>query len=410
MVLKSYFIKLVFVIFFSFLTPLYGCGSQENNSLDNQASSENQTGLNNNKVTSIETKETTAKRLEYQVSSYMERLKENDFSGAVLVGQNNKIIFENGYGLADRKNRIPITSKTVFDSGSLSKQFTAAAILHLEEQGKLKVEDTLTKFFDNVPSDKAKITLHQLLTHSSGLPEYAFNSDFAKLSRQKAQKLAFKARLKTSPGTKYLYSDTGYGLLAIIVEVVSGKSFQDYLTDNLFKPANMLNTGFYNDPQWSQVTVAHGYANGKDFGSAAKRPGPYWGLLGFGGVLTTVEDLYLWNTALEKNLILSRKSTKKLFAPHIKENEGEKSYYGYGWAIEEMPGYGKMISHDGATDSQNAIFIKYGDSNHTVVIVLSNRIVQGWFSKETFYGTQTGETLGINILKNDFRTLPDYAN
>ena len=111
----------------------------------------------------------------------MERLKENGFSGAVLVGQNHKIIFENGYDLADRKNRIPITSKTVFDSGSLSKQFTAAAILHLEEQGKLKVEDTLTKFFDDVPSDKAKITLHQLLTHSSGLPEYVFNSDFASL-------------------------------------------------------------------------------------------------------------------------------------------------------------------------------------------------------------------------------------
>ncbi len=122
------------MIVFSFFTPLYGCGFQENNSLENQASSENQTGLNNNKVTSIETKETTAQSLESQIGSYMERLKENDFSGAVLVGQNDKIIFENGYGLADRNNRIPITSKTVFDSGSLSKQFTAVAILHLEEQ------------------------------------------------------------------------------------------------------------------------------------------------------------------------------------------------------------------------------------------------------------------------------------
>ncbi|KST62552.1 serine hydrolase domain-containing protein [Mastigocoleus testarum] len=408
MIFKSYSSSLVVVICSSLLISLYGCVFKENNLLNNQTSSKNQTTSNDNQLTNVRNI-STAERIN-KISLYLEILEENGFSGAVLVSQNDKIIFENGYGLADRKNRIPITPKTVFDSGSLSKQFTAAAILHLEEQGKLKVEDTLAKFFHDVPSDKAKITLHQLLTHSSGLPEYAFDSDFAKLSRQQAQKLVFKARLKTSPGTKYLYSDTGYGLLAIIVEVVSGKSFQDYLKDNLFKPANMLNTGFYNDPQWSQVTVAHGYNNGKDFGSAAERPGPYWGLVGFGGVLTTVEDLYFWNIALEKNLILSRTSTKKLFAPHIKENKDGKSYYGYGWVTEEIPGYGKIISHDGATDSQNAIFIKYADSNNTVVIVLSNRIDEGWFGKETFYGTQTGETLGINILRDNFRTLPDYAN
>ena len=327
----------------------------------------------------------------------------------MLIAQDGEIIFEQGYGLADKKNGVPITPETVFDSGSLSKQFTAAAIMHLEEQGKLRVENTLADFFGDVPPDKANITLHQLLTHSSGLPQYVYAGDFVETSRQQVQTAAFEARLKTPPGTEYLYSDTGYGLLAAIVEIISGQPFQRYLKQHLFEPVGMVNSGFYNDPHWVELSVAHGYNNRQDLGSAATRPGPYWGLLGFGGVLTTVGDLYLWRVALESNRILSKVSTTKLFTPFIKEYEDGESYYGYGWAIEEQLEHGKMIWHDGATDSQNAILIMYGDPENTTVIVLSNRIDRGFF-KETFYGSETGLTLGNNILKGDFSQLPDYAH
>lgn len=347
--------------------------------------------------------------LEYQIKTYLDRLEEAGFSGAVLVAQNGEVIFKDGYGLADQNKNIPITPATVFDTGSLSKQFTATAILHLEEQGKLQVTDTLANFFDDVPPDKADITLHQLLTHSSSLPSYVYQNDFTETSRQEAVALAFDAKLKFPPGTKYLYSDTGYGLLAAIIEIVSGQPFQAYLKEHLFNPVGMIHTGFYNDPQWSEITVAHGYNKKKDFGSAATRPGPSWGLLGFGGVLTTIGDLYLWNTALENNLILAEKSTAKLFTPYIKENNEDESYYGYGWAIEKSSEYGKMISHDGATDSQNAIFLKYDDPNKTLVIVLSNRIDGGLFRREIFYGTDTGLILGKNILKDNFSDFPDYA-
>lgn len=169
----------------------------------------------------------------------------------------------------------------------------------------------------NIPQDKANITLHQLLTHSSGLIEYAYEDDFAKTSREETISLALNSKLKHPPGTKYLYSDTGYGLLAVIVEIASGQSFQSYLTEYLFKPAKMNRTGFYNDSKWDFPTVAYGYNNERDYGSAAKRPGPYWGILGFGGVLTTVEDLCYWHHALENNLVLSSKSTEKLFTRHI---------------------------------------------------------------------------------------------
>ena len=364
----------------------------------------------NEKVRVAKNEQLSRDELVNQIEIYLDNCQEVGFSGAVLVAQNGEIILEKGYGLADKNKEIPITSATVFDVGSLSKQFTAAAILHLEKQGRLRVKDTLANFFDHVPPDKANITLHQLLTHSSGLPNYVYKGDFTATSLQQAILLAFDAKLKFQPGTKYLYSDTGYGLVAAIVEITSGQPFQVYLKQHLFEPAGMVHTGFYNDPQWSELPVAHGYNNRKHFGSAATRPGPYWGLLGFGGVLTTVRDLYLWNAALESNLILSDELIAKLFTPHIKEDDDGESYYGYGWAIEELPEYGKMIWHDGATDSQNAIFIKYGDPDNTLVVVLANRIDGGLFKKETFYGTDTGLALGNNILKQDFNDLPDYAH
>lgn len=171
----------------------------------------------------------------------------------------------------------------------------------------------------------------------------------------------------------------------------------------------MNHTGFYNDRQWTQMTVAHGYSNKKDMGSAVTRPGPCWGILGFGGVLTTVGDLYLWNSVLESNQIFSDESIDKLFTPYIKEEENGDSYYGYGWVIQEIPKQGKIIWHDGASDSQNAMFIKYSTPHNILVVVLANRIDGGIFKRETFYGTETGLTLGNNILKQDFTAFPDYA-
>lgn len=338
---------------------------------------------------------------------YLQVLAENGFSGAVLVAQDGKVILSEGYGLADKQNGIPVTPEIVFDTGSLSKQFTAAAILHLQEQGLLQLTDTLPKFFKDVPPDKTNITLHQLLTHSSGLPEYVYDGDFVEISREAAVQRALAAQLEFEPGTKYMYSDTGYGMLAAIVEVVSGQSFQDYLHQHLFKPAGMEATGFYNEPRWTNLTVAHGYHNDQDLGSAATRPGPAWGLLGFGGVLSTVGDLYRWHLALEQRRVLSAGSVEKLFTPYIDEGNDGESYYGYGWVIMEVPELGKIIWHDGATDSQNAIFLNSVD-HRTVVIVLANRI-DGVMDDEVFYGTETGFSLGRSILTNDFSEYPDYV-
>ncbi|MFK7806131.1 MAG: serine hydrolase domain-containing protein [Anaerolineae bacterium] len=331
------------------------------------------------------------------IASYMDQLKESDFAGAILVAQKGEVIYQAGIGLADVDDQVAITPQTVFDIGSLSKQFTAAAILHLEQQGKLSVDDTLDMYFAEIPADKAEITLHQLLTHSAGLPPYVYAGDFVETSRDEAQKLALEAELEFEPSSEYLYSDTGYGLLATIIEIVSGQSFPDYLHQNLFDPAGMVQTGFYNDAKWLELTVANGYNNGQDFGSAATRPGPYWGLIGFGGVLSTTGDLYLWSQALAENKILSAASREKLFTPYVQEYDDGPSFYGYGWVIEPLPTEAEqtLIWHDGATDSQNAIMLIAPDFDQTVIIVLSNKIDESLFS-ENFYGIDAGfEILGL---------------
>ena len=170
----------------------------------------------------------------------------------------------------------------------------------------------------------------------------------------------------------------------------------------------MESTGFYNEPQWANLTVANGYNSGEDFGTAATRPGPTWGLLGFGGVLSTVEDLYRWHLALQQNSVLSTESTEKLFTPYIDEDNDGESFYGYGWVIMDEPGIGKIIWHDGGTDSQNAIFINAVDAD-TLVIALSNKIDGGSMGDEIFYGTETGFFLGHSYLTNNFSKFPHYV-
>ncbi len=344
--------------------------------------------------------------LSVQIDDYLQSLTEYGFSGAVLVAINDEIILAEGYGLADEANQIGITAETVFDTASLSKQFTGAAIIHLVETEQLQVDDTLVDIFENVPADKAEITIHQLLTHTSGLPEFVYDRSY-QLDREDAVQRVFDANLVLEPGTRYLYSDTGYGLLAAIVEVVSGQSFQDYLEEYLFKPANMHQTGFYNDSRWDSLHVANAYLNGRDRGSVAELPGPYWDILGFGGVMTTVGDLYRWSIALQNGNVLSPESVELLFTPYVSEDNNGLSYYGYGWVVMDAPSLGTMIWHDGADLAHNAIFLNLADHDMQI-IVLSNRIDETR-TDEIFYGIETGFILAQSIIEDDFSVSPPFV-
>lgn len=296
---------------------------------------------------------------------------ERGFSGAVLVARGGDIVLHRGYGCADRERGIPVTTETVFDIGSIPKSFTAAAILALSDEGKLNTRDPLTRYFADVPADKRAITVHQLLTHTAGLPD-AVGPDFQVMPRDSLVRRALASDLLWEPGTRYRYSNVGYSLLGAIIEIASGQPYERYVHERLFRPAGMTKTG-YVIPEWRDGEIAHGYASGRDWGTPLERPwaedGPWWNLRGNGGMLSTVHDLYRWHIALEEGRVLSDASRKEAQTPQVPENEEGTSYYGYGWAIFPLSGGKRLIAHNGGNGAFFADLRRYVDDD--VVLVLT---------------------------------------
>jgi CubicO group peptidase (beta-lactamase class C family) len=342
-----------------------------------------------------------------QIADYFNRLEAAGFSGAVLVVKDGEVILREGYGLANDADGTAVSPDTVFDAGSIAKQFTATAVLHLEEQGLLSVSDSIAEHLDNVPADKAGITIHQLLTHSAGLAADHSEGDLVPMTRDEALQVIFAQSLTSEPGAVYSYSNSGYTLLAAIVESVSGEPFPDFLRQTLWEPVALNRTGFYQDARWSSLNVATAYPNGEDYGSPAEWPGPYWGVLGNGGVLTTVDDLYSWWDSLQRGTVLSQTALDKLFTPHILE-EGS-AFYGYGWTIVETEG-GRVIRHNGGGIGGNSDFAAYTDQN-LIIIVMSNRIVYRTTVFDLPYdvnlaATEASKQLATNMKTGDFFRLP----
>ncbi len=287
-----------------------------------------------------------------RISTYLKDSEKNGLSGAMLIARGDKILYNEAFGMADKEMNIKNTTKTVFDIGSVSKQFTATAILKLEEQGKLEVEDLLSKHFDNVPDDKKDITIHQLLTHSAGITRDIGETDFDHIPRDEYFKRLFASSLIHNPGEKHEYSNAGYSILARIIELASGQSYESFLNEYLFKPAGMSYTG-YLLPKWGNCTLANGYSyNVLNTGSMIERyqrDGKVsWVLMGNGGINSTQEDMFKWYLALRSNKVLSKAGTEKLTTPYIQEFEGETSYYAYGWVIFKTPRGTNMVAHDGS--------------------------------------------------------------
>ncbi|MFW6159520.1 MAG: serine hydrolase domain-containing protein [Acidobacteriota bacterium] len=221
-----------------------------------------------------------------KLNEYMAQAEKAGFSGSVLTAKENKILLSSGYGMANREKEIPFTADTVSTIGSITKQFTAAGILKLQMMGEINVNDSIAEYFHGVPDDKKEITLHHLLTHMAGFPG-AIGPDFDPISRDEFIKLAMKTELKRRPGTLYEYSNVGYSLLGIIIELVSGKSYEEFLNENLFSPVGMPATG-YLIPDWNKENLAHGYRGTKEWGTLLNYPwledGPGWHLRGNGGL------------------------------------------------------------------------------------------------------------------------------
>jgi len=309
------------------------------------------------------------------VRAYLDTLVHEGFSGVVLVAVDGKPVIAEGCGYSDSGSKRRNTTRTLFDIGSITKQFTAAAIMKLEMERKLSTGDLLSKYFKNVPADKSTITLHQLLRHSSGLVS-TVGRDYERITEAAFIDTVLRSPLEFRPGTAFSYSNIGYSLLGIIVEKVSGMPYEEFLYRNLWHPAGMEQTG-YTRPAFKDDLVAAGYTNDdRVWGKPTEKPwdkdGPFWHLKGNGGILSTAEELLRWDRALLTDRILSKDARARMFHPTLREGEDSTSYYAYGWDVHRTPRNTTSYWHNGSNGIFYAAFYRFVDEG-TTVIFLTNK-------------------------------------
>lgn len=312
--------------------------------------------------------------VEHRITDYMTRLADLGFNGGIVVQRRDQVPLVRGFGMADHSQRRTFTEKTVFPIGSVTKPITATAIMTLVDDGKLDPQDPITKFFDSVPPGKAEITVHHLLTHSSGLVP-ALGGDFdPQATRNWLLREAMSSPLQWPPGTRYDYSNVGYSLLAMIIEKLSGKSYEAYLKERVFDRAGMERTG-YALPKFTLAELAIYYQSGAPWGTMFDRPmledGPCWNLRGNGGLHTTLADVQALCQALDSGRIISKESTRRALKPYIDEGYGD-SWYGYGWTLYKEPDGRELWTHNGGDGGgYTAELRRYVDDGVFVFIVSS---------------------------------------
>jgi len=308
-------------------------------------------------------------------------VEKGQFNGAILVAEKGRILAEAAYGMAELSTGRKLTVDSVFELASVSKPFTAAAIIHLEQTGRLNYEDRIDRWLPNFPYPG--ITIRHLLTHTSGLPDYmelflehwdhtriACNEDVLDMLT------TYKPACLFQPNEEWRYSNTGYVLLAVIVEKVSGLSFAEYMRENIFKPLEMNDTQVYNRRFRNESIADYAYGYVYDV-----RSGEYMlpdqlpetdyvvyldGIQGDGTVNSTIRDLYRFDQALYGESFLNEQSKSAAFAP-ARMNNGETFDYGFGWIVDRQEGKGTVVSHQGGWPGYSTTFIRFIDCNKTII-------------------------------------------
>jgi CubicO group peptidase (beta-lactamase class C family) len=312
--------------------------------------------------------------LDKYISGYVGR---DRFSGSVLVARQGHVLLSKGYGLSNREHDIPNAPDTKFRLGSVCKQFTGAAILHLQERGLLDVDDPVSAYLPDYPRGN-EFTVHQLLNHTAGIPEFVTAFDKrTPIALDETIDLFRDLPLDFPPGERFAYSNSGYLLLTKLVEQVSGQTYADYMQAHFFAPLGMADSGYERHEDILRHRAA-GYAT--DDGRVVNAAFADMSFAGGAGALySTVKDLYRWDRALRTDEILSESSRKALFAPTVLVGSYAQSlayhgrspmYYGYGWTIDEHLGH-RRIWHGGGIHGFVTTLVRYPDDD-LVVIVLCN--------------------------------------
>ncbi|HSO77847.1 MAG TPA: serine hydrolase, partial [Bacteroidales bacterium] len=329
---------------------------------------------------------------------------------AALVAVKGQIIYKKAFGMANIELDVAMQPDNVFRIGSITKQFTAVAILQLMEQGKLKLDDEITKFIPDYPTNGHIITVEHLLTHTSGIKSYTNVKEFGKLSRTDMKPEEVVDLIKTkpmefAPGTKWSYNNSGYFLLGYIIEKITGKTYQEYLEENIFVPVGMTSSLYGNDIDIVKKR-ATGYAPGKDGIVNAEFLSmllPY----AAGSIQSTVEDLFKWNQALHSYKLVKKETLDMAFREYKLLN-GKGTSYGYGWMLSGLQG-SPTIEHGGGINGflTNAIYLPQED---VFVALFSNSTTKAPdFTSQKMAALAIGKPLIINKVILTETELDEFA-
>lgn len=304
--------------------------------------------------------------------------KSNGPGAAVLVARDGIVLFEKGYGLADIGNQVPVTTETRFRIGSVTKQFAAAAILKLQEDNRLHLTNTLSQYFPDYPRGE-EVTLHHLLTHTSGIRSYTsqpgFTDKVTGAIRPEALIESFRNEpFDFNPGERWLYNNSGYFLLGAIIEKVSGQPWGEYLRQTWFDSLQMPNTGVH---EATEILDREAYGYAYEGGRMTKALNWNMSWAGAAGALySTVGDLYRWNEAVFSHRLLTESSLAAAFTPVKTKEESANSAepkdtgYGYGWGIDTFRGL-KQISHGGGLQGFVSYLLRLPEANFTAVVLVN---------------------------------------
>jgi CubicO group peptidase (beta-lactamase class C family) len=288
---------------------------------------------------------------------------------ALAVIKDGKTVIARGYGLANVEHQVPVKPETIFQSGSTGKQFTATAVMMLVEEGKLSLDDKITKYFPDGPEAWQKITVRHMLTHTSGMTDYPQDFDLRRdyaeddlYQRIKPIPLAFQ------PGEKWSYSNLAYVMLGILIHKVSGKFYGDFLQERIFKPLEMTTARIISESdivpnRAAGYRVANGQLKNQDWVS------PSLNTTADGALYLTIYDMAKWDAALYTEKLLKRSSLEQMWTP-VKLNGGKTHPYGFGWALGQIRGH-RVIEHGGAWQGFKAQISRYVDDKLTVIVLVN---------------------------------------
>lgn len=337
---------------------------------------------------------------------------------AVAVVRAGQIIKAQGYGLANVEHEVPVTDQTIFQSGSLGKQFTAAVVMLLVEEGKLALSDPLTKFFHDAPASWKQITVQHLLTHTAGLPDYTdgrvdYRRDY---TEEQLVRLAYELQLEFTPGDQWKYSNTGYVILGAVVRKVSGRFYGDVLRDRVFRPLGMTDARVISEADIVRHRAA-GYRLAGDTLQNQDWVSPTLNTTADGSLYLSLRDLIAWARGLRARAILKPESWSSVYTP-VRLNSGRRHPYGFGWAVDRLAGQ-DVRRHSGSWQGFKTHIARYEGDDLTVIALanlaqaqperIANAIAAHFIPKLrqkpnwTIVGAQVADGTGAPLRRADVR-------